>query len=269
MLQPDNLPLRILAAESNQQTCQHEGGQGAQPQENPLFHARRDGRITIPQRHDRQHGQQKPKAFAQAGGVGRVITRIDHDDPDEQQRGGARNHAPQQRESGFAPGHALMQRQWNCDADDEQKPWKHHIYERIAFLFRGQVFGPRGDVFHPGEIVDERHCQDHQAAEGIQRDQAAGRARGRDAGEARGCAVRQSLQDGGRSGGSRRRFHAPQSEPIAGRRQAEAAGGRMLCSARRAGAPDTPSPGATPGSHARAYSQDRAAFIPFPAAPGL
>ena len=98
---------------------------------------------------------------------------------------------------------------------------------------------------------------------------AAGRARGRDAGEARGCAVRQSLQDGGRSGGSRRRFHASQSEPIAGRRQAEAAGGRMLCSARRAGAPDTPSPGATPRSHARAYSQDRAAFIPYPAAPGL
>ncbi len=87
MLQPDDLPAGILAAKHEQQPRQDEDGDDAQPNVQALFLLRRIGRVDVPQHNHRQHSQEEPQALAHAAGVGGKEARVDHDHPDEQERG--------------------------------------------------------------------------------------------------------------------------------------------------------------------------------------
>ena len=139
-----------------------------QAEEEALLFRRGPSRHDSPEPEHGQRGQKIPEIFAQAGRRRRKAVLVDEEDAQKKEGQRPHQHVPDQRGGGPAFGPPLCQRERDGDADDEQEAGEDDVGQGEDVLVRSGVPEDEGDGRHAGDVVDEDHRQDVEAAKGVE-----------------------------------------------------------------------------------------------------
>ena len=115
-----------------------------------------------------QGGQEVPEVLADPGGRGREPVLVDEQDAEEKEGQRADEDVPDEGERFLAPGPPFGQGQGDGHAHDEQESGEDDVGQGEDVLVGGGVPEEERDGLHPGDVIDEDHGQDVEAAEGVE-----------------------------------------------------------------------------------------------------
>ena len=151
-------------------------------------HAHRAPRVAATRRGVAVHAPDQPRAQVQPqrppADVERQRRRVEavlgvhHEQAQHDQAGRARQHVALQRGAVVAARLALRQRERDRHAHDEQEGREHDVDEAHRIGIGLHVARPLRHAADAGQLVDEHHHEDREAAERVDRDDALARERG-------------------------------------------------------------------------------------------